>query len=144
MRKEIHPPDADEVNKILGAAKETEYYEALHTAFHTGLRRGELLGLRWRDLDLNMGTVSINCSVYRARGGETVVQEPKTAKGRRLVSLTPSSILVLRALRDRHEADGCSLGYAVNGDSLAFRHRDGTPILPRGFSGAFALIMRRA
>lgn len=43
--KELYPLDASAMNQILEAARDTEYYEALHTAFHTGLRRGELLAL---------------------------------------------------------------------------------------------------
>ena len=90
-----------------------------------------------------MATISVNRSIYRAKGGESIYQDPKTAKGRRLVSLTPTTVLTLRSLRERQEADGLLIGYVVNDDSLAFRYRDGRPILPRGFSGAFAKIMRR-
>jgi integrase len=91
-----------------------------------------------------MGAVSVSRSLYRAKGGQSIYQAPKTAKGRRLVSLTPSSVLVLRSLRERQEADGLLQGYAVNEDSTVFRYRDGSPILPRAFSGAFKKIMRKA
>jgi integrase len=101
-KRELNPPDADAIRKLLETARNTkyfEYYEALHTALHTGLRRGELLALRWRDVDLDMATISVSRSVYRASGAknketgkriaqpETIYQEPKTAKGRRMVSL---------------------------------------------------------
>ena len=141
--KEIHPPDAAGIHGLLEAARDTEYYEALHTAFHTGLRRGELLALKWGDVDLDMATVSVNRSVYRAKGGQSIYQDPKTAKGRRLVALTPSSALLLRALWQRQEVDGILQGYAVNGDSPVFRYRDGSPILPAGFTHAFKKIARR-
>ena len=80
---------------------DTEYYEAVHTAFYTGLRRGELLALKWGDVDLDMATLSVNRSVYRAMGGQSIYQDPKTVKGRRLIALTPSSALLLRSLWDR-------------------------------------------
>lgn len=70
--------------------------------------------------------------------------DPKTAKGRRLVSLTPSNALLLRSLWNRQVADGLILGYPVNGDSLIFCYRSGSPILPRGYSGAFTRIMKQA
>ena len=143
-RKEVSPPDADAINRLLEMARDTDYYEALYTSFYTGLRRGELLALRWRDVDLAMGTVSVNHSLYRAKGGQSIIQDPKTAKGRRLVSLTPSTTLMLRSLWDRQVADGLLQGYTVNGESTVFRYRNGSPILPRGFSGAFTKIMRRA
>ncbi len=136
-KRELHPPDVEAINRLLEVARPTEYFEALHLAFFTGARRGELLGLRWRDVDLDMASISINRSLYRARGGESVFTEPKTVKGCRLVSLTPSSVLVLRSLRERQEADGLLQGYRVSGDSPVFRYRDGSPILPSGLSHAF-------
>ena len=112
-QKELRPPSAEAVQRLLEVARDTEYYEAVHTAFFTGLRRGELLGLRWGDIELDMATLSVSRTTYRAKGGQSAFTEPKTAKGRRLVSLTPSSALVLRALRDRQEVDGMLLGYQV-------------------------------
>ena len=128
----------------MGVAKDTVYYEALYSTFYTGLRRGELLALLWRDIDLNMGTISVSRSLYRAKGGQSIVQGPKTAKGRRLVSLTPSTSLLLRSLRERQETDALIQGYTVDADTPVFRYRDGSPILPRGYSAAFTKIMQRA
>ena len=142
--RETYPPDAQAAHQFLDTARTTEYYEALYTAFYTGLRRGELLGLYWRDVSLDMGTLSVVSSLYRAKGGRSIYQDPKTAKGRRLVSLPPSTVLVLRYLRERQEADGLLQGYEVNNDTPVFRYRDGSLILPRGFTGAFKKIMRRA
>ena len=59
-------------------------------------------------------------------------------------ALTPSSVLLLKALWERQEVDGLLLGYAVNGDSPVFRYRYGSPILPVGFTHAFKKIARRA
>ena len=142
--RELRPPSAEAVQRLLEAARDTEYYEVLHTAFYTSLRRGELLALRWGDIDLHMATASVSRTVYRAKGGQSVFTKPKTAKGKRLVSLTPSSALLLKALRERQDVDGMLLGYQVTEDSPVFRYRSGSPILPRAFSGAFGKIMRRA
>ena len=143
-RKELNPPDAQAIHILLEAARGSEYYEAMYTAFYTGLRRGEVLGLRWRDVDTDMATVSVSRSIYRAKGGQSLYQDTKTARGRRMVSLTPSTVILLRSLRECQEADGLLQGYVINGDSPVFRYRDGAPILPRAFSGAFQKIMRRA
>ena len=142
--KEMHPPDASAIHRLLETARATEYFEVFYTAFHTGLRRGELLALRWRDVDLDMATISVNRGVYQAKGGQSIFNPPKTSKGRRLVSLTPSSALVLRSLCERHHADGLMFGYAVNEDSPVFRYRHGAPMLPRGVSDAFKKIANRA
>jgi integrase len=144
VKKEVNPPDVNTTNRLLETARGTEYFEVLHTAFYTGMRRGELLAVRWRDVNLDMGTLSVNRSVYRAKGAQFIYQEPKTAKGRRLVDLPPESVLVLRRLRERQEADGQLQGYIVNEDTLVFSYRDGSLILPRGLTGAFVRLMRRA
>jgi integrase len=140
----VRPPDAAAIQKLLQVARATEYYEVLHTALYTGMRRNELLGLRWRDIDLNEGTISVAWSIYRAKGGQTVYQQPKTPKSRRSVALPPSSILVLKALRERQGADGLLQGFQVSKDTPVFTYRNGSPILPRGLSGAFKKIMHRA
>jgi integrase len=142
-RKAVRPPDAAAIHRLLHAARATEYYEVLHTALYTGMRRNELLGLRWRDIDLYGGTISVAWSIYRAKGGHTIYQHPKTHKSQRSIALTPSSVLVLKALRERQEADGLLRGYEVNQDTSVFRYRNGFPILPRALSGAFRKIMLR-
>jgi integrase len=143
-KKAIHPPSAMDINKILRAAKDTVYYEVIHTCFHTGLRRNEALALRWRDVDLEDLTLSVGASVYRAKGGKSVYLPPKTARSRRSVALTPASARVLQDLKAQQEEDGRLLGYAVDPDSLIFRDRMGSPILPRSLTRAFTNIMKRA
>jgi integrase len=136
-RRELHPPDAEAINQLLSAARHSEYYEAIHLAFHTGMRRGEVLATRWRDTDLEMATISISRSVYQMKGGNSDYQPTKTGKGQRLVSLTPSSVLVLQNLRVQQQADALIFGYSVSPDTLVFRHRDGRPILTDSLSHAF-------
>ena len=95
LRRDTDTPDAQTIHRLLEVAKDTEYYEALHIAFYSGLRRGELLALRWRDVDLDMATASVSRSVYRAKGGQSLYQDTKTPKGRRLIDLPPESVPVL-------------------------------------------------
>ena len=142
--KELHVPDAQAIRRPLETAKDTEYYELLHTTFCTGLRRNEALALRWRDVDLNEGHISVGRSLYRAKGGRSTYQAPKTAKGRRLVVLTPTSIVTLRALRERQQTDSLIQSYIVNDDSLVFPYRNGNPMLPSTVSIAFKRLVHRA
>ena len=125
----------------LETARNTDYYEVFNAAFYTGLRRGELLALRWDDIDLDMATTSVSRTVYRAKGGESVLTGPKTTKGKRFVSLTPSSALMLREMRERQEVDGVLQGYQMTEDSPVFRYSDGSLILPRASSDAFSRTM---
>ena len=70
------------------------------------LRRGEVRGLRRRDIDLDQGTVSINETRTRAMSGRTVVKEPKTRAGRRTVAIPPNLMHPLRVHIDQFVEDG--------------------------------------
>ena len=82
--------------------------------------------------------------VQRLNTGEFIIQEPKTAKGRRQVALSPTAVLALRSHRERQEADGDMLGVAIADDALVFSKPDGTPLLPSSVTHAFVRIVRKA
>jgi integrase len=81
----------------------------------TGLRIGELLGLRWRSLDLEVGTLAVRESVYEGK-----LQRPKTQKSRRTIPLGPHAIASLSAHRDRSTRKGR--------DELVFPNKSGEPL----------------
>ena len=68
----------DEVFKFLDVAKDTSYYVFFATLICTGLRRGELLALRWRNLDIVAGSLAVVETAYKLGNGEYVIKEPKT------------------------------------------------------------------
>jgi integrase len=93
-RKEINPLSEEQVKRLLAAAQGNEL-EALYVlAVHTGMRSGELLGLRWKDVDLEGGIVQVRRSVFNG-----CIEAPKSANGNRSIRLTGTS---MRALRE-HE-----------------------------------------
>jgi len=69
---------ANRLQLILGAAKESPYYILFFTLAYTGLRRGELLGLRWGDIDLEKATLSVVQTLQQLRNGEYIFGEPKS------------------------------------------------------------------
>jgi integrase len=71
----------------------------------TGLRRGEALGLRWQDLDLEAQTLKVNQSLVVVEG-RSMFTTPKTDAGKRTVSLDPRTVAVLRAHRKAQTAEG--------------------------------------
>ena len=119
------------------------WHPIFHTLPWTGLRRSELLGLRWKDVDTTMATLRVVQVLHQLNDGTFVYLEPKTAKGRRAVSLSPTSCILLRAHRERQEADGKALGVPVTGDTLVFGHADGTPRAPATVTHAFTKLARR-
>ena len=98
----MRPLSEAEARTFLDTAREAgDRFEPLYVlAITTGLRRGELLGLRWDDVDLQRGTLRVGRALVR-EGGRYVVGETKTRRGRRLVILTPRTVAALKAHRKR-------------------------------------------
>jgi integrase len=143
-RKEMAVLDKGSIYKLLEAAQGTRYYSMIHLALYTGLRRSEFLGLRWRDIDLDMATLSVVQVIHKLRDRRVIFQEPKSAKGRRLVALSPAAVLTLKGHRERQEADLALVGASIRDDALVFSRLDGSPYLPDTVSHAFTKITHRA
>ena len=133
----------DQVHLLLDACRDTLWYPMIHTLIWTGPRRSELLGFWWEDVDLDLATLHIVQVLLQLRNGKFLFQEPKTAKGRRAVALSPTSCVLLRALRGRQEADAELLGIPITDDTLVFSHVDGSPRAPATLTHAFSKLAKR-
>jgi integrase len=111
-----------------------------------GLRRGELCGLRWSDIDLNRGVLTIERN--RTTIGYQVVEgDPKTPAGRRAVALDRRSVEILRVHhryeQDRH-AEAAENGKPWTTSGYVFTRPDGKPINPNYATTRFRILVRRA
>jgi integrase len=102
----------------------------------TGMRRGEALGLRWADTDLDGGRVRVVQTITQARG-RIFVGEPKTARGRRSVALDNGTLAVLRDHRRRMLEERLLVGQDFADHGLVFHHPDGLCLRPDAVSAAF-------
>lgn len=136
--------DPEGAQALLDAARGTMYFPLIHLATFTGMRRSELLGLRWENINFHNSTVSIAQILHCLPGGRIVIEPPKTAKSRRLVPLSPVPALALRSYRETVEADLAQIGSTLEGDRLVFSQLDGSPFLPNTVTHAFAKIVRKA
>jgi len=141
-KTEMHTLDEEGVHIFLEASK-TEYYALFFLALYTGMRRSELLGLRWIDIDLDLCELSVNRSLHHLQNGTFVFRQPKTAKSRRLIALTPSTVIVLREHKERQRATQLLLGATFAEDSMVFCHPSGTPLLPSTVSHAWGKLAKR-
>ena len=142
-KKEIMPLDDEEIQTLLNEAEGSPYHSIIFTALQTGMRRNELLGLQWKDIDLDLATIYLNRSVYRG-GGETVVQTTKTKSGRRTIALSPQAVLFLRSELGNQIENGMFHGYNVDGDSPVFRNtHTGEALLPNTITHEYAKIAKR-
>lgn len=107
------------------------------TAYATGMRRGELLGLTWRDIDFAAGVLSVRRAIYWPGGVEKpVVKEPKTTSGRRTIKLSPALVAKLKQWHARLEAIAKEAGRKV--PSVVFPNLDTFgPFRPDTASNAF-------
>lgn len=144
VNQEMNTLDETEMDIFLEAARGTPYYHLFHLALYTGLRRSELLGLRWKDVDLYLANLSVTQVMHRLQGGRVVFLEPKTAKSRRQVSLTPDSAIALREHYDQQKQEREAVGIPVDGDTLVFSRFDGTPLPPITVNHAFIRTMKKA
>jgi integrase len=91
-----------EVEFLFDNAQDSFYYPVVYAAVSTGLRQAELLGLRWRDIDLDMLSTSV-CQVLYKRRGICEFKEPKTSHSRRRVAMTPKLSLFLGEYKAERE-----------------------------------------
>jgi integrase len=142
---EIHPWNAAQLAAFLAWA--AEHSKQLHPAWTmlamTGMRRGECLALRWRDIDLDAGTVSVRRSagVIRIKGEGAEITEGLTKSGKaRVIDLDAATLAVLRS--HRRARGGMALQLARD-DSLAFGDHEGRHRHPERFTRTFKAEVER-
>ena len=143
QRKEMRAFASTELHHVLNACQGTPWHPIFHTLAWTGLRRSELLGLRWKDLDLIFATLRVSQVLHQLNNGQFVYQEPKTAKGRRTIALSPASCIELRQYREGQERDADLLDIPLTDESLVFGRPDGSPRGPSTLTLAFRRLTRR-
>ncbi len=126
-RREMMALDPEQARSLMNAAA-GERLEALYVlALTTSMRQGELLALRWPDVDLDRGALQVRGSLQRLPDGLTIV-EPKTANSRRQVALTRAAVEVLRRHRVEQNEERLKLGGAWEDNGLVFANEVGRPI----------------
>ena len=148
QRRDMHVMSETDLHLFLEYAKDSPYYALFYTSLFTGMRRAELLALRWSDIDLELCQLSVTRSMQYIHGEDKKnrisFREPKTAKSRRLIALSPSTVLTLREHKAKQTELRQSLGYAPPLDNdLVFSHYDGSPLLPNSATHAWIKLVRR-
>ncbi len=143
--KEMQIWNAHEIECFLEEAKSTPYYALFHLDLFSGLRRSEILGLKWADMDFMFGQLSVNRSLHQLTDGRYVFRPPKTAKGRREVSLTPLSLKVMQEYYEEQKTLYTTLGIPFSDERLVFCHiENGKPLRPNTITRAWTSIGEKA
>jgi integrase len=131
----------DQIATMLSTLKGRAIYPLVIVALGTGLRRGELCALRWRDLDGDR--LRVERSLEQTRSGGLRFKAPKTSYGRRSISLAPSLIAELRSHYKAQAQHRLALGLGKAGpDDLIFPNYLGEPRAPDGLTKEFTAAMR--
>ena len=140
-KREIVVLTKDEVDNLIDTAMELDHpymgrmlSELISLTAHTGLRQGEVFGLKWDDVDLDQAALHVRRSLAHVVGQGAVFQAPKTMKSRRNVALMPKDVERLRSYQvwQRQYAD--SLGNMFHWQDLVFTSPFGEPLSPTNFA----------
>lgn len=148
QRREMRVMSETDLHLFLDYAKGTTYFALFYTSLFTGMRRAELLALKWSDVDLDLCQLSVNRSMQYVQAAEPAkrisFKEPKTSKGKRSIALSPSTAITLREHRSEQNELRLSLGYPTLSEAdFVFSHYNGSPLLPSTVSHAWMKLVRR-
>jgi integrase len=142
-RERENRPHPDELEAIIRAARGTRLEGPVTIASATGMRLGEVLGLRWRDVDLEQGRLHVSSAAVWTASGFAFV-DPKTSRGRREIALPGSLVEWLRRLKVSQAERRLRLGEAWVNHDLVLDTGAGAPIRSDAVSRAFSALMREA
>lgn len=144
--KEMRPLSALEARRLLETALGDRLEAFYVLAIHTGMRRGELLGLKWDDVDLDTSTVRVRRTLTRVDSGRKLaLGEPKTKKSRRTVRLTPGAVEALKRHRAGQAQEKLKAGGLYGDQGLVFAGIGGGFINPSNLRNrSFASLLARA
>jgi integrase len=129
---------------VLAKLEGRSIYPILVTALATGMRRGEFLALRWRDVDLDGAVLRVEQSLEQTKAGLRF-KSPKTKHGRRSISLPPSAVAVLREHWRAQQELRLKLGVGkAPADTLVFPTWDGKPRSPNAFTKEWTVAVKAA
>ncbi|PLS75753.1 MAG: hypothetical protein CYG61_05460 [Actinobacteria bacterium] len=126
---------ADQLRRFLDAVRDTRTVPAFFLAAHTGMRRGEVLGLRWSDVHLNEGRLGRQALISVAY--EMQLSDVKTGSSRRTIGLDSTTVEVLRRWRKNQAEEKVLAGAAYDDSGLVFCRADGRLLHPDLFSQTF-------
>ncbi len=144
QRPEMRVLSAGEANRLLEAATETRHYPLIYLALATGARLGELLALRWLDVDLDRAIMEIMRTARFFKGRGVTFGQPKSHRSRRPIALSPETVKVLSDHRREQVEDRLRAGPGYEDRDLVFADPVGRAVYDSTVRRAFYGIIRVA
>ncbi|MER7467069.1 site-specific integrase [Streptomyces sp. NPDC097981] len=142
--RRFEPLNADEARQLLAAARNDRLFALYELALRTGLRKGELLGLQWEDVDLDKGTASIRRTLQRTQTGGLTALPTKTRASERRIALPAECIRSLKERREAREEEREAAAEGWKDSSIVFSTPAGGPIDPANLNRHFRALLDRA
>jgi Site-specific recombinase XerD len=142
-KKEMKVFTPEQAKTFLDSIKGHRLEALFWVALTMGLRRGEILGLYWSDIDLDAGTLRVNQALQRVNG-KLLLSEPKTEKSRRALPLPSLLVPILRTHRSRQLEERLRAGEHWQQTDFVFTSQVGTPIEPRNLNRTFDALLKNA
>jgi len=142
-KKEVQVLSREDIKKFIASSQDHRLFPAFFLLLTTGLRRGELLGLQWSDVDLERGTITVSRSLIYLKG-KFIFQEPKTKGSSRTIPLPEVTQEVLKEWKRKWLEERMALGANWPKTDLVFPTEVHTPINPRNFGRTFKDLLKKA
>jgi integrase len=142
-RKEVQPLTAEQIAAFLEQARGHRLYALFLLAVSLGLRQGELLGLRWQDIDFEKRLLRVRVQLQRVKG-QYVLSEPKSTSSKRTLQLPDFVLQPLQQHRANQLLERAQVDVWGNTWDLVFTTSSGRPIDARDLTRAYSSLLRRA
>jgi integrase len=145
-RREPAPVSREQIRFLMAAAKGTRLETPIAVAAVTGLRRGELLALRWQHVELEKASLFVAASLEhsRAASGRIRFKGPKSKTSRRTIPMAPECVKLLRSHKVQQEEEKSLAGDLYVDDDLVFPDAEGAPWAPDTFTTQFSKLTKSA
>ncbi|MGD6898653.1 tyrosine-type recombinase/integrase [Bacillus infantis] len=137
QKKEIVTWSIDQVNEFLKFTKHSRYYPVFFLAAYTGMRKGEILGLHWSDIDFEEKTIRITKTLYKIKD-QYLINEPKTKNSIRTIYIDDDILRVLKRQKVKQNLEKLKFGSVYQDKNLVFAQEDGGYVYPSAVNSLFA------
>lgn len=143
-KEELEMWDVPDIHAFLEAGKDSRYRDVYHLAILTGMRRGELVGLQWRYVNLEDRWLSVAITLQRINGRGLVIGTPKTKKSRRTIALSQEAVKLLRRINTLQIEQRLAAGPVWQDNGYVFCQPNGKLLHPEKVTNEFRRIVVRS
>ena len=143
-RKEMAALDTEGVGRLLEAADGFRYRDVFFVALYTGLRRSEILALRWTEVDIERKALGIIAGLHCLEGQGLVLLATKTKTSRRQIAISEEIVDIFRKLKGSQMLSRMELGSVWQEKGFVFTRPDGSPLNPARVTNEFAKVAKAA